>query len=416
MSTPTQPQSVRLTKSHVDKLVPPKTGQTFIRDAELKGFAVRITASGARSFIIEKRINGRVRRFTIARYPELTVEQARKEAQRLLGQIATGNDPIAEKEGTRRRNITLAEAFEDFKGARKTLKPRTLSYYKSFMSAVFRDWQAKPLISITKDMVSRRHAYLGEARGKTYANCAMRFLASLFGFAISHYEDQSGKPLIVRNPVDTLSQNRAWYPEHRRETVITPDQLPAWYDAVLRLKEDQSHAQSRTVADYLLTLLFTGLRRNEGAHLRWEDVDFLKKMLTIADTKNGTPLSLPLSDFLVDLLRERKATASGPYVFPGRDQSRPLGEPYRLARKVTESSGVKFTLHDLRRTFVTTAEGLEISMFSIKRLVNHKSGDVTAGYVVTDMERLRKAMQKITDHLLFIAKSRMEDKVVRLRP
>ena len=55
-------------------------------------------------------------------------------------------------------------------------------------------------------------------------------------------------------------------------------------------------------------------------------------------------------------------------------------------------------------------------MFSIKRLVNHKSGDVTAGYVVTDMERLRKAMQKITDHLLFIATSRLEDKVVRLHP
>lgn len=85
IETMTTPQIVpqKITKSYVDRLSTPETGQTFIRDTELKGFAVRITSSGAKSFILEKRIDGKVKRLTLGRYPELTVEQARKEAHKL---------------------------------------------------------------------------------------------------------------------------------------------------------------------------------------------------------------------------------------------------------------------------------------------------------------------------------------------
>lgn len=58
-------------------------------------------------------------------------------------------------------------------------------------------------------------------------------------------------------------------------------------------------------------------------------------------------------------------------------------------------------MHDLRRTFITIAEGLDISAYALKRLMNHKmNGDITAGYIVTDVERLRKPMQQITDYFL----------------
>ena len=64
---------------------------------------------------------------------------------------------------------------------------------------------------------------------------------------------------------------------------------------------------------------------------------------------------------------------------------------------------IHFTLHDLRRTFITVAESLDISIYTIKRLVNHKidnSNDVTAGYVGVDIDRMRAATQKITDQIL----------------
>lgn len=69
--------------------------------------------------------------------------------------------------------------------------------------------------------------------------------------------------------------------------------------------------------------------------------------------------------------------------------------------KVIKESSISFTIHDLRRTFLTVAESLDIPAYAVKRLANHKmSNDVTAGYIVTDVERLRQPMQKITDYIL----------------
>lgn len=68
---------------------------------------------------------------------------------------------------------------------------------------------------------------------------------------------------------------------------------------------------------------------------------------------------------------------------------------------VIKNSGVQFTVHDLRRTFITIAESLDITAYALKRLMNHKmSNDVTAGYIIVDVERLRKPMQLITDYIL----------------
>ncbi|STX50744.1 phage related integrase [Legionella busanensis] len=69
--------------------------------------------------------------------------------------------------------------------------------------------------------------------------------------------------------------------------------------------------------------------------------------------------------------------------------------------KVAELSGIPFTIHDLRRTFATIAESLDLPAYALKRLLNHKmTNDVTAGYIMRDVERLRKPMQRITDHLI----------------
>lgn len=405
-------QSVRITKTVVDKVRSPANGQTFIRDTELKGFGVRITAAGAKSFIIEKRVNGQVRRSTLAKYGELTVEQARKHARQELGKIALGIDPIAERRHAKIRGTTLAEAYRDFLAARKNLKPITLREYNRLFNKVFHDWQAKPLSGITKAMVAKRHREFGSQHGEASANLAMRFLRSVLNFAKATYDDHHGRSLIVENPVNVLSQTRAWYRNERRQTLIKPHQLPTWYAAVAALKTPLLEAypslqdippdtSADTVADYLLLLLFTGLRRQEAAQLCWKNVDLLHQTLVIPDTKNNTPLILPLSDFLLDLLTRRNQQTPGPYVFPGKWNRGYLIEPKRQMQKVIEQCGVSFTIHDLRRTFITLAESLDIPAYTIKRLVNHKmKDDVTAGYIITDVERLRVPMQKITSFLV----------------
>lgn len=400
MTTP-QILPQKITKSYVDRLSTPEIGQAFIRDTELKGFAVRITSSGAKSFILEKRIDGKVKRLTLGRYPELTVEQARREAHKLLGHIAIGRNPVAEKKQEVLQGTTLQQAFDDFVKTRKNLKERTLYDYRRLMKVAFADWQEKTMTGISKDMVSKRHNKIGSERGEAYANLAMRFLRALFNFAIAQYEDGSGKSILHENPVMRLTQTRAWYRVDRRQTVIKPHQLASWYQAVISLKNDPISSQSALVADYLLFLLFTGLRRQEAATLKWSAIDLNDRSFTLTDTKNRQPLTLPLTDFIYELLKNRKFVANADYVFAGDGKSGYLIEPRRQVQKIIQLSGVSFTLHDLRRTFITIAESLDISAYALKRLVNHKmSNDVTAGYIVSDVERLRKPMERVSAQLL----------------
>src|SRR5690348_5903317 len=117
---------VKLTKTMVDKLSPPTdSDQIIYGDEELKCFGLRITHKGIKSFIVEKRINGKPKRITLGRYGALTVEQARREARKALGKIVTGINPIAEKQRAKLQGMTLREVFEDYLSTRKSLKVGT---------------------------------------------------------------------------------------------------------------------------------------------------------------------------------------------------------------------------------------------------------------------------------------------------
>ncbi|MEW8382869.1 MAG: tyrosine-type recombinase/integrase [Candidatus Thiodiazotropha taylori] len=403
---------MRITKTAVEQAPIPETGQAFYRDDTLKGFALRVTAGGAKSFVVEKRINRKVKRKTLGRFGEMTAEKARKEAIKFLGQVADGQDPIAEVKDQEAESVTLREVFELYLKVRAGLKASTVQDYQRLMREIFKDWQDRELRNITKDMVQKRHQDYGK-RSQARANNAMRLLKAIFNFARGQYEDSQGRSFFPENPVDRLSHVKAWYRVERRRTLIKKSELPAWFSAVEQLRE-AGDPTSETIADYLMLLLFTGLRRSEGMNLQWEDVDFVDRTLTIHDTKNREPLILPLSDFLTELLKRREGLHESSYVFPGGSGGRII-EPRKQLFKVTEWSGVAFTLHDLRRTFITVAESLELSQYAIKHLVNHKlPNDVTAGYIIMDPERLRPAMEKIAQAILQAAGRSKTENVISI--
>ena len=406
---------MRINKTLVDSVPIPTGQQAFYRDDLLKGFALRVTPKGAKSFVVEVRIAGRTRRKTLGQYGHVTVEQARKLAQQYLGKVASGIDPVAEQRANEARQVTLGEAFEAYLKVRKGLKPRTVQDYRDLMNKSLGDWKDRPLATISKDAIAKRHEHLGE-KSQARANNAMRVLRAVFNFARHQYEDAEGHSLFPENPVSRLSHTRAWYHVGRRRTVIRSSQLPAWFAAVEARRTPDADPHDRTVADLLALLVLTGLRRSEGLALRWQDVDLKARTLLIHDTKNGEPLELPLSDYLVDLFEARRELAPGPYIFPGRGEAGHLHTPHKGVRRIVEASGVEFTLHDLRRTFITVAESLDVPVYAIKRLVNHKMpNDVTAGYVVIDTERLRDPMQRITDRLLELGEVRSSGVVVPLK-
>ena len=288
--------------------------------------------------------------------------------------------------------------------ARRPLKPKTKVVYQQVVNGTMGDWLSRPLASITKDMVAERHAKLAMSSA-SYADSAMRTFRSVWNFAAAGYEDSKGESLLGSNPVDRLSKTKAWHRLKRRDTFIREQDLPAWFEAVQGLRAEPWGSMAKTVGDYLALLLLTGLRRSEGAELKWEQVDLKSRTLRVIDTKNHDDHVLPLSDFLLELLVARSENAKGSaYVFPGDSLRGPLQEPRAQMLKVVRMSGVSFKIHDLRRTFCTVAESLDLSHYALKRLLNHRmTGDVTAGYIGKNIERLRDPMQRITSYMLSAA-------------
>jgi len=389
---------MRITESSLKRLSipsPDNTGkktQVFHRDAAIPGFGVRVTSGGAKSFIVERRINGKVRRHTIGRCGSVSVDIARKEAVRFLGSVASNEDPIAVKKRKQVQGLKLGDAFENYLLSRKNLKDTTIKDYRRGIDEALSDWTNLPISSISKDMVEVRHRMLGK-RSHARANNTMRVLRAVVNHAIASSEDENGRPILSFNPVHQLSESKAWYKIKPRQTYIKPHQLKAWFTATQELSYE-------TTRDYLHLLLFTGLRRSEASRLDWKHVDLQGKTLTVPETKNHRPHHLPLSPFLMDLLSRRYAERNSLYVFPSESEHGYLIEPKYAVAKVARLSGVTFTLHDLRRTFITIAESLDISGYVLKRLLNHiDPNDVTANYIVTDVERLREPMNKISKYL-----------------
>jgi integrase len=382
---------MHLTKTAIEKLPLPSEGQAFYRDDTRKGLAVRVTAGGTKSFVLEKLVYRRVRRITIGRYGEISVETAWKNAQKLLGQIADGRDPVAERKKTKAASETLENVFREYL-AQRNLKPKSVADYSRAVSVAFADWRRRPLTSITREAIVRRFNRLRNESGPAWANLCMRVLRAIFNFAHAKHTDDRGQSPFAANPVKVLSEMKAWVKVDRRRTVIRPHELADWYKAVQGLS-------NTTIRDYLLLLIFTGLRREEAVRLRRQDIDFAGRTLTINDTKNRQPHTLPLSDFLHTMLRSRCNSIQGEYVFPGDGVRGHLVSPKKAKAKVIETTGISFSLHDLRRTFTTIAESLDIPAYALKRMLNHSDGsDVTAGYVVASVERLREPMQKVADY------------------
>lgn len=170
-------------------------------------------------------------------------------------------------------------------------------------------------------------------------------------------------PGLPTNPVRLARQ---WFDVPRRERLIKADELPAFYAAVKALPNPVQSA-------YLLLLLFTGLRREEAARLRWDDIDIAGKIIRLpaASTKAKRKLDLPMTTFVRDMLVARRAIGRGEFVFPAEGKHGHIAEPKYPLGLVADATGIRVSAHDLRRTFVTVAESADISPIALKALVNH---------------------------------------------
>jgi len=417
---------VRFTEKSVAKLARDPSGeQRLYWDAALPGFGLLVSGrSDARTWIV-KAVG---KRRKIGRADVMNLETARAEAKKAMAGLAAGIDPRAKKASA----ATLG-AICDAYVALASLRPRTAESYREGTNRYFADWLDKPISSITREMVEKRHRAIAaevvardraaiakhardhlrraerterdwpeasarhralfEAakareprKGHAVADGAMRTLRLLWNFAADK------DPSLGPNPVRL---RKAWFKVARRERLVKADDLKKFHDAVMTLPNPIAR-------DYVRLLLFTGLRRREAAALRWDDVDLAAGLIRVpaASTKTGKKLDLPMSDAIRDLFVSRRSVGRTKYVFPAASASGHIEEPRAALDLVAAATGIAISVHDLRRTFISVAEGCDISPLALKALVNHAvGGDVTAGYVVMSTERLRGDAQKVADRL-----------------
>lgn len=380
---------MHLTKRTIDEIQMPASGQVLYRDATLPGFGLRV-GTKSKMYFVEGQVRRRTVRATIGRHDVFAPEVARRRALKVLAEMADGRNPNEERRAKRAGMMTVQQSFDSF-FERRTLATTSKENYRRSIDIYLKDWAAKPIGEVTRRMILDRHGKIGEENGLVTANNIMRHLRSVYNFTSAAHGE------LPPNPVSILTQARAWNAERRRRSVVPAHGLPQWWRAV--------HQEEGYVRDFLLIALFTGMRRSEIARLRWEFIDFDGRTLRVPTTKNGDQLELPLSSFLFDLLLARRdSNPEGEWVFPGRGESGHMVETKKFYARVTKTSGIRFTLHDLRRTFITIAESLDIPHYALKRLLNHRTdGDVTGGYIVIDVERLRAPVERVAERILELA-------------
>jgi integrase len=401
--------TAKLSEQYIANLPFCEGRQMLVFDAATQGFGIRV--SGKRKvFFAEKRLqgSGATRRRTIGPWPAVKVPDARREALRIISELSRGIDGKEEATRSKTKAILLNTLFESYVAARP-LKRTTEKGYRNAFESAFPDWGGSPWTSLSAQKILKRHQELSVAKGPAYSNLSFRVLNAIVQFGIDRHRAPDDSPLLNDNPVAILTRAKAWNRIKPRCSYIKPKDLKGFWEALEEL-------ESATAKDLLKVLILTGLRRGEASGLRWEHVDLALKKIEIPETKNGKAHVLPLSQPLMEIFERRSKSAGSVYVLPRVDPEKHYCELKRSVAQVIKKSGLQFSPHDLRRSFAVYGETLELSGYTIKRLLNHASGgDVTMDhYLPLDVERLRKPMERIGEFVMGHAGKLQGEKVLQL--
>jgi len=386
------------TQARIKALPLPESGRVIYYDTDVAKLACRVSSSGSKTYLVIKRFSGKVKSITLGKTVDIPVKKAQDLARIELASLAQGIDPVAVRRKQEARNISLAACLEKYLASR-TLKERTIADYRYKVNHDLSDLANKPVSGITETVVLNEQKRLTQT-GTAVANAAMRVLRAVLNYA-------QAMDMIDENPVVILNKTRVWHKNKRRTRIITAEQLQPWHEAVLTLPNQKAKV-------YLLTALFMGFRSNELLNLKWKNVDLKAGTITALATKNHSDHELPIPNVLMPYIKSLdELTGDSKWVFPSEDITKHMTIPKKPVEAVIRMTEIEFSSHDLRRTFATIGEAVGIPLSMIKRLMNHATGDdVTAGYIQTETDTLRDAINKIGSFIN--AKVAQKDNVLRL--
>lgn len=371
----------RITKQAVDQLQP---GQT-VRDIELKGFGVR-RQQGVPSYFLQRKINGRLRWFTIGLHGSpWTPEKARREAMRLLVAVSEGDDPHLLKLQEQAKPTVKEVSAQFLQSHGPKLKPRTREEYERLFKLHINPALGTRLAAdITKADVARLHAAMADT--PSGANFVLAVMSKLLRWC----EDMGYRP-EHSNPCRGLTK----YRQSKRERFLSRDEFSRLGYVLAEVENDQSVGLFAVAAIRLLIL--TGARLNEILTLQWRHVDLERRLLLLPDSKTGQK-AIRLNDHAIKVLAALPRVARNPYVIVGSKEGSHLvnlQKPWRYVRERAEIDEMR--IHDLRHSFASMAAASGASLPMIGALLGHSQPQTTARYAHLASDPLQRLNQDVGD-------------------
>lgn len=384
----------------------------IVWDTRVLGLGIRRQKSEARTYIVKARVKNQQRWFTIGRHGSpWTPATARKEAIRILGDIANGQD-LAAVRNEEKNSITINELCDMYiMEARagniltKFGTPKKKSTLDTDTGRISR--HIKPLLGQrrVKDVTSQdiKRFLTDVAIGKTAADIktglhgraivrggkgtatrTVGLLGGIFSYAI----DKGLRPDNI-NPVQGVKK----YPYKKEMRFLTTTEFGKLGDAMNAMAKDGVNAYA--LAGIRL-LMLTGCRKSEILSLKWAHVDFENGCLRLPDSKTGSRVIL-LGTPVIKLLQELQPTTGNPYVLPGQKEGTHLIGIPKIWNEVRRRAEIEWaTLHILRHSFASLGAGFGLGLPIIGHLLGHKDASTTNRYAKVAFDPAKLAADLIS--------------------
>lgn len=367
----------RISDKLVKALVAPATGNRITYDGEVKGFGVRVTAAGARSFVLNYRAGGRERRLTIGQYPTWSVTAARAEAQTLRRKIDLGQDPMRARHDERAAP-TVADLSEEYLERHAVKKRSRRDDAAMIANDILPRLGNMKVRDVRHADVDRLHREVTK-RAPVRANRVVAVLSKMFALAVKW-------DWRIDNPVRGIERN----PEARRTRHLSTEEIARLADTLNRCPESAS-------ANAVKLLMLTGARRGEVLTARWDQFDLGAGVWTkpSAHTKQKSEHRVPLSAPALQLLHQMRERATGDCVFPGRS-GEPLTDIKRFWASICGAAEITdCRVHDLRHTYASLLASAGLSLPIIGALLGHTQAQTTQRYAHFFDDPLRQATERV---------------------
>lgn len=377
--------AVKLTKTVVES-VQCGPSDVILWDSEVRGFGLKVTPAGRRSYFCYYRTkDGTQRRPAIGRHGTLTVQQAREVARAWLHEVAVGGDPSRTRREARGAP-TMAELSTRFlaEHSSRRNKPGTAYNYRRMIDRfVVPELGHRRVADIARADIERLHQRLADTPYQ--ANRVVGMVSKMMNLA-----ERWGLRPDGSNPVRHLDRNR----EVRRERYLSNDEVQRLGEVLNEMEQDGS--ESPFILAAIRLLIFTGCRLSEILTLRWEYVDLARGVLRLPESKTGAKV-VYLNGAAAAVLQELPRDASG-WVIPGAKPGTHLvnlEKPWRRIRKRAHIEDVR--LHDLRHSFASVAAGLGEGLHMIGKLLGHSQAQTTHRYAHLAADPLKAASERIAE-------------------